>query len=127
MARIPELQAGQIYWLDDCPPLQGDVAKRRPVIVIRPPDEPGGEAVALVVATSTTVLASEPDRIALPSRQDEPQSKARLPKKCWAVPRWYLAVKRESLRDYIGYIHGNLLRRTIEAVLKRMAEKSGHS
>jgi mRNA-degrading endonuclease toxin of MazEF toxin-antitoxin module len=123
LGQTRELRTGDIYWLDDCPPLEGDFAKRRPVIVVSPPDRVKGEIIVLVVATSTTVLASETDRIALPNLQDEPQTKSRLPKRCWAVPRWYLAVRRETLRDYIGYVPAALQKRIVDAVLKRMAKE----
>jgi mRNA-degrading endonuclease toxin of MazEF toxin-antitoxin module len=73
--------------LDDCPPLEGHVVKRRPVIIVSPADRLGTDVLVLVVATSTTALSSEIDRVALPSLEDEPQTNARLPKKCWAVPQ----------------------------------------
>jgi len=79
-----QTRTGQIFWLDGCPPLEGDIAKRRPVIVISPPDRLKTDAPVLVVATSTSVLESEADRIKLPSLADQPQTKTGLPKSCWA-------------------------------------------
>jgi mRNA-degrading endonuclease toxin of MazEF toxin-antitoxin module len=111
---------GDLYWLDACPPLEGHLAKRRLMIVVNPGDHSTGEVIVLVVATSTTALASETDRIALPNREDEPQTKTGLPKRCWVVPRWYVRVRQEVLQDYIGYVPAKLQQRIIAAVLERL-------
>lgn len=116
------IRTGDIYWLDDCPPLEGNVAKRRPVIVVSPKDRLRDEILVLVVAVSSTALATESDRIQLPSLADQPQTRTGLSRTCWAVPRWYLVVQRDHLRERVGYVQGALLRRIIAAVAKRMQE-----
>ena len=120
MAKNPGIRQGDIFWLNDCPPLAGHVAKRRPVIVISPPGELEAPALVLVVATSSSALANEADRIALPNRQEEPQTKTGLPRACWAVPRWYLLVGHERLTERIGFLRGSLLTRLLTAVDRRM-------
>jgi mRNA-degrading endonuclease toxin of MazEF toxin-antitoxin module len=100
--------------------LEGDVAKRRPVIVLSPPDRLKTDSTILVVATSTSALESEKDRIQLRSLADQPQTKTGLPKPCWAVPRWYLLVERRRLSKPIGYVSGGLLRKIVPAVMRRM-------
>jgi hypothetical protein len=42
-----------------------------------------------------------------------------LPKRTWAIPDWILAVQRESLTDYLGYLSGATLRKLVEEVEKR--------
>jgi mRNA-degrading endonuclease toxin of MazEF toxin-antitoxin module len=102
--------------------LEGQVAKRRPVVVVSPPDRLKNEVLVLVVATSTTALSSEADRIVLPSLADERGTSTGLPKKCWVVPRWHLVTKKESLRDYIGYVPKKMQQSIVEAVIKRIRE-----
>jgi mRNA-degrading endonuclease toxin of MazEF toxin-antitoxin module len=121
------IRQGDIFWLDECPPLEGEQTKRRPVIVVSPPEMLKGVGPVLVVATSTTVLVSEMDRVALPNKQNEPQTKSGLPRPCWAVPRWFLLVERTRLTEYAGYVTGDLLRRLTAAVEKRIAEASGNA
>jgi mRNA-degrading endonuclease toxin of MazEF toxin-antitoxin module len=113
------IRQGAIYWIDDCPPLDGETAKRRPVIVLSPKSElQMGGAVAVVACSASVTEGQNPDRIPLPNLQDNPRAKTGLPRPCWAVPRWLLAVDdRSRLVDKAGYVSGPLLTRIIEAVL----------
>lgn len=111
------VRQGDIYWLDDCPPLRGDVAKRRPVVVIAPTPHAAIAEELLVVACTSKVLPSDTDAIELPSREQTPQTRSGLTRRTWAVPRWWLPVRRERLTNYAGFIRGDLLKRLIAAVL----------
>jgi mRNA-degrading endonuclease toxin of MazEF toxin-antitoxin module len=102
--------------VSEVPPLDGDKAKNRPVVVVSPPVVLKSGGAFVVVACSTTVLESDKTRIELPNRGDHPQTRTGLTKKTWVVPRWYLAIERERLGDYIGHIGGELLRRVVVSV-----------
>lgn len=70
----------------------------------------------IVVAVSTTVHASEKDRVKLPNRSETPASTSGLQKPSWAVPRWYVPVEKSRLTDRAGYISGKTLKRILVAV-----------
>src|SRR5437773_7366102 len=57
--RAFRIRQGDIFWLDGCRPLRGDVAKRRPVIVITPDDLVETAPEILIIACTTSVLASD--------------------------------------------------------------------
>lgn len=81
----------------------------------------------IVVAVSSTVLESETDRVALPNKQDTPQTRSGLPRACWAVPRWFPPIERAKLTDRAGHIGGRVLRDLLAAVEARMtADGSGN-
>jgi hypothetical protein len=94
---------------------------RRPGVVVMLPDK--GAAV-VAVAVSTKARPGEPDLIALPNKQDNPTTTSGLPKRCRAVPRWYLLVERSRLTELVGYISGSTLR-TLLAAVKLRIEKEG--
>ncbi len=100
--------------MDDFPPLEGENVKRRPVVVVSTPEELRKASKPIVImAISTSTL--DPDRIPLPNTQDNPNTKSGLPHRCWAVPRWYLAIRSERLIDTAGYITGQKLREIVAA------------
>ena len=107
---------GDIFWLDDCPPLHGDVAKRRPVVVISPTSVVETRPNILAVACTSSTLPSDQTAIELPSRERTPQTKTGLNRRTWVVPRWLVPVERHLLVDYIGRVSGPTLRRILEAV-----------
>ena len=78
----------------------------------------------IVVACSTTIHESEYDRIRLPSKADTPRCGTGLTKPCWAVPRWFLAVKPERLTECVGHVGGPRLREIYVAWAERAAEKA---
>jgi mRNA-degrading endonuclease toxin of MazEF toxin-antitoxin module len=117
------IRQGDIFWLDDCPPLQGDIAKRRPVVVISPTKLVETRPDALVVACTSSVLPSDTSAIELPSRERTPQTRTGLNRRTWAIPRWLLPVQRELLVDYIGQVSGPTLRRLLEGVAKAQKGK----
>ena len=112
------IRQGDIFWLDDCEPLHGDVAKRRPVVVISSSEVLTASPSAIVVACTSSVLPSDATAIELPSRERTPQTKSGLARRTWAIPAWLLPVEKRLLVDYIGYISGATLRRVLEAVTK---------
>jgi len=95
------IHPGDIFWLDGCPPLDGDRAERRPVIVVEDVDTLARGGPDTVVAATTSDCA-DPDRIDLPNQHDEPGTTTGLPRPCCALPRWCLLVPRSSLRDLAG-------------------------
>lgn len=122
-ARGP-IRQGQIYWLSDCEPIAGDVAKRRPVVVLSTPEMLGNPAAPLaVVAVSTSVRRDDSGVVALPNLRNTPWAKTGLPKASWVVPKWYLVVERSRLTELAGYVSGELLQRIILAVEKAQEEE----
>lgn len=116
MVASRRIRQGDIYWLDDCPPLHGDTAKRRPVVVVSPTPLAGAADPLLVVACTSTALAS-PAAIELPNRSKTPQTKSGLDRRTWAIPEWWLALPPDRLGDYCGYITGKPLRSLVAAFL----------
>lgn len=93
-------------------------------MVISPPAHMRAGGDVFVVAISTSVGPEEWDRVAMPNRQTEPRAKSGLSRPCWAVPRWYLPVRRSRLTDRAGYIDMVLVEEIYEAVLKRSGPSS---
>jgi mRNA-degrading endonuclease toxin of MazEF toxin-antitoxin module len=110
-----KIRQGDVYWLDDCEPLAGTQEKRRPVVVVSTPSQLAGGGDVTVVACTTSPLSSQADAIELPNHQRTPQTKSGLPRPTWAVPQWYLTVRRSRLADRAGYITGIPFRRVLEA------------
>jgi mRNA-degrading endonuclease toxin of MazEF toxin-antitoxin module len=102
--------------------LRGQIAKRRPVIVVSPTEMIEKMPEVLTVACTSTIYPSDTTAIELPNRERMPQTKTGLNKRTWAVPEWILPVHRDLLTDYIGHASGATLRRLLEAVAKKMRE-----
>lgn len=124
VAPEPQLRQGEVYWVEDCPPLDGEDVKPRPVIVLSPVevlrDNP---AHVLVVASSSTDCdPKNHDRIPLPNHEENSVCTSGLPRRCCAVPRWYLMIERTKLQNPQGYISGAVLRRVKFAVDARLEE-----
>jgi mRNA-degrading endonuclease toxin of MazEF toxin-antitoxin module len=117
--RTSRIRQGDIYWLENCRPLHGDTAKRRPVVVISPNEAIDQAPHMLVVACTSSLLPSDTTAVELPNRQQIPQTKSGLYRRTWAVPAWLLPVERELLADYIGHISGSTLRRLLQAIQDR--------
>src|SRR5580704_4875288 len=80
----------QIYWLQDCEPLDGVDEKDRPVIVLtNPAAMPRGDF-PLIVACTTSPREKDVPRFEIPSRKVNADTG--LPQTCWALPRWYLPI-----------------------------------
>ncbi len=119
MTHRTPLRQGQVYWVDAFPPPDGVAVKRRPVVVVSPPEVLlRGSGTVLVVAVSASNLESsgETDRVPLPNRTQNPAARTGLPRPSWAIPRWLLPTDRERLVDLAGYVSGATLRRILLAV-----------
>ncbi len=112
------IRQGDIFWLDGCRPLHGDVAKRRPVVVVTPSDLIDANPEVLVVACTSSMLPSNKTAIELPSRERTPQTRTGLYRRTWAVPEWLLPVQKDLLTEYVGYLIGQTLRRLLQTIAK---------
>jgi mRNA-degrading endonuclease toxin of MazEF toxin-antitoxin module len=114
---------GLIVWLDDCPPLDDDKDKRRPIIVV---DPNAAEGVAIVVCCSATAGPKESDSVPLPNLAETPQCRTGLPRPCAAIPRWYLAIEHEKLKrcEYCGSLGGKALKQVLTAYLSRISDQN---
>ena len=120
---MPQLiRQGAIFWLE-CEPLHGDLAKRRPAVIVSPTESIGRLPEVVVVACTSTARPSDKTAIELPSRDRTPQTKSGLLRRTWAIPDWILLVERKLLTDYIGYLTGPTLRKVIDAVEQRRKQK----
>lgn len=119
-----KIRQGDIFWIDECPALDGGEEKRRPVVVVVPPVSRVGD-MSVVVAVSSTVSPSDGTRIELPNRTEMPGTKSGLTRPCWVVPRWYLRVERGRLisANWCGYLTGAKLKEVVVAVLRVMEEE----
>jgi mRNA-degrading endonuclease toxin of MazEF toxin-antitoxin module len=117
---VTRIRQGDIFWLDNCRPLHGDNAKRRPVIVVSPDVANEGADEVLTVACTSTSYPSSKTAIELPSRERTPQTKTGLHRRTWVVPEWVFPVETELLTDYIGYVSGPTLRKVLDAVAKAL-------
>jgi hypothetical protein len=93
--------------------LHGDVAKRRPVIVVDTQILNSEAGTIVVVACTSTVFPDNQDAIELPNRQRMPQTHSRLIKRTWAIPHGYAFVKTDRFVGRLSYISGPLLRRVV--------------
>ncbi len=115
MKHAPVHRQGDIYWLDDCPPLHGDTAKRRPVVVISTEilqSKTGDQLI--VVACTSTVYSDDVEAIELPNRSQNLGASTGLSKRTWAIPRWRFSVALDRHRIRAGYVSGKLLNRIVQ-------------
>ena len=117
-----ELRIGDLYWLEDCAPFQGDHAKTRPVVVITSPEAEGALGGIIVVACTSSSYPADTTAIELPSHP-EGRVRSGLRKKTWAIPRWTVMVRREQLKTYAGYISGKLLDQVVTAFREQYQKK----
>jgi mRNA-degrading endonuclease toxin of MazEF toxin-antitoxin module len=110
-----EPRVGDIFWLSDCAPLHGDAAKTRPVIVLATRTDRPALHRTLVVACTSTAIASNTAAIEIPNH---PSGRVRtgLQKRTWAVPQWHLFVDESRLVARCGYVSGKLLEEIANAV-----------
>ncbi|HZK82047.1 MAG TPA: type II toxin-antitoxin system PemK/MazF family toxin [Humisphaera sp.] len=108
----------QIYWLDQCEPLDGDEEKDRPVIVLAAPETLRAADFILVVACSTHPRERDIPRFEVPSRQQAEETG--LPKNCWAIARWYLKINRFRLTQVKGTCPEPIFTPILKAVLEQI-------
>ncbi len=116
------LQSGQIYWVDNVPPLDGSTPGRHPVVIVDDDNLLSAGADPVVVLGVTTSLCDDADKLRLPNQEDDPGCSIDLPRSCVALPRWYLLVERHSLDEYVGKIGAVLVTTLKEAVEERLNE-----
>ena len=120
----PHIRQGNVYWLQNCQPLDDDNEKDHPVVLVDDPKTIAAGGPVIVAVCSTKNRASDPDGIKLPDRSTQPQTKSGLKKPCWAIPRWHFAVERDRLDEYIGYLTGGVLHRVLRAYEARALPRS---
>jgi len=120
---------GEIFWLDDCPPLDGQMVKRRPVVFLGSIRQTDPQSPLLVVAVSHTASQPErdPDMIRLPDLQQSPQVRTGLSRPSWAIPRWFAVIEPQRIDVPMGYLSGSLLKRLIAAVNRRVDQAERES
>lgn len=119
------IRQGAIYWLENCPPLDGQDTKRRPVIVITPSAIlKNPTSILVVVAVSTKRSRGDRrDEVLLPNRTQNRQTTTGLAEPCWAVVRWSLALRdRSRLGDRIGFVSGQSLTQILIAFEEFIAQ-----
>jgi len=99
----PPIEQGRTYYLKDCPPLDDDNTKDRPVIVVDDPPtiRAGGRVMVLAFSTRDR---GEPRQVFV-----APTATNGLKKPSSAVPRWYFLVDRSQLDEHKGRITGKQL------------------
>ena len=119
---------GEVFWLADCPPMDGDRAKGRPVVLI---DELGAirdprvdRLLCVLVTSSASLPGQDDDAVQLPSKATHPCCTSGLTKRSWALPRWFVPVKRRALTDLLGYVSGDVLNSLRLAVEARQARQA---
>ena len=115
MANDRGIRLGQIYWVEGIPPLDGDSAKRRPVVVLSPTEMINNDDTSILVVAVTTT-PRDPDKIKLPNLAENSETTTSLPEVCWVIPRWYLHRSADKLTDYSGYLKGAKLYAVREVV-----------
>ena len=100
---IPPIEQGRTYYLKNCPPLDDDNVKNRPVIVIDDPATLKGGGRVMVLAFSTKDRGESGQVFVAPTPTNG------LKKPSWAIPRWYFLVNRSQLNEPKGRITGKLL------------------
>jgi hypothetical protein len=95
---------------------QGKNPKRRPVILLTPPDKvPEGQPL-IGVAVSTQPKDPLPDEcVRLPSNRQK-QGSSRLPERCAAVCNWAVQFYPEHIEEVGGMVYGELLYEIVEKV-----------
>ena len=117
--RRPE--PGDIYWIDDLPPLEGGAPTRRPVVVV----EQWEDEIVVAVGVTTELLA--PDRIELPNRVTEPGTTTNLPRPCAVIPRWIVRISASRFmpESYCGYLPRVTLEQVLAAVENVLSDWPG--
>lgn len=112
------LKRGDIFWIDNCPPLEGDHAKRRAVVVVTPRERLKDETQpVLVVAVTGHVSRFAARGVPMPNNQTHRQCTTGFTKPCWAIPEWcLLVVDRSILKNKGGYLGGRSLADLLEQV-----------
>ncbi len=102
---------GQVFWLPNCPALDGIGSKTRPVIIMSPTEKiVAPDADFIVVACTTRHSPNHPDAVLLPNSATHPKTTSGLKAPTWAIPAWHFLADRSRLGNLIGTISGNTLK-----------------
>jgi mRNA-degrading endonuclease toxin of MazEF toxin-antitoxin module len=113
---------GDVFWVDDFPPLDGNQLGRHPVIVVDDPVALNSGCPEVLVVGVTTTTCDDHDQIELPNEADHPGTTTGLPQQCCALPRWFVPVERARLRDRAGHLPRATLERLLSAIEARWEE-----
>ena len=118
MPQAETIRPGDIRYLRDCPPLDGQSVKDRRVIVVTAPgDLPDGRIVVVCACTSTLLGRPEATDVPIPDRSKTPATKTGFAQPTWAKGRWSFPVETGRLDPVrSGYVSGPLLERVTKAV-----------
>lgn len=120
MTLRPQVQPGEIYWLTDCPPIDGEEVKTRPVLIFALHDTDSSKVLVLPISSSTR----DKDRVDIPNSATDPrQTRTTLKNQCWAIPRRLMVTEVSRLGDYAGVISRGRMTQARAAVLTRKDEK----
>lgn len=122
------LRQGEIYWVMDCPPLDGSVAGPHAVVVLNPTVQlrDMSQSVRVMVVSSSVKPVGEWD-IPLPNSQTDARCSTGLTKPCWAVARWVLRINdRSKLGRRAGYVGGPTLSKIITSYATIVRDGQGH-
>ena len=114
-----QLRQGEIYWVNDCPPLHGSIAAPHAVIIINPTSQltdPGHPVHGMVVSSS--IPRPGPGHILMPNTRTHSSCRTGFSKPCWAVTSWILRITdRSKLGARGGYVGGKTLEKVVLAFI----------
>jgi len=123
--KLRKLRMGEVFWLINCPALDDEGTKTRPVVILTPNHSVENELEPFIVVACTTRFSpNHLDAILLPNAATHPQTTSGLSRATWAIPKWYLPTTRQRLGRCIGSISGSTLKKVVLAVEARMGESS---
>jgi hypothetical protein len=109
------LRQGRIVWVTVLDK-RGANPKRRPVILLTPPDQvPEGQPLIGVAVSTQPTDPLPPECVRLPSNRQK-QGSSRLPERCAAVCDWAVQFFEKDIEEVGGLIYGSLLLEIVEKV-----------
>lgn len=117
------LRQGEIYWVDDCPPLFGTIAAPHAVVILNPTKQladPKQPVYGMVVSSSIPRVGA--DHIAMPNKRTHRPCSTCFDRPCWAVADWVLRITdRSKLGARCGHIGGATLTKVVVAFTRVVA------
>ncbi len=102
------LRMGRIVWAV-VPDKRGQNPKRRPIVLLTPPDRvPAGQPL-IGIAITTRLEEPLPDDYVLLPWNRQKQGSSRLPERCAAVCDWPVTFPEQAIQEVGGLIYGELL------------------
>ena len=101
---------------------QGKNPKRRPVILITPPDDvPEGQPLLGVAVSTQPTDPLRSEEVRLPSNRRK-QGSTQLPERCAAVCDWAVQFYEKDIEEVGGMIYGSLLLEIVKKVVPHIAK-----